>query len=71
MLSTDVFCHPQILSYSKTGLCQKKHQQLVIAIERAQDQGLITFDVPFRQYDYAEYYPTELLAKHGLAAKSD
>lgn len=46
-----------ILSYSKTGLCQKKHQQLVICIQRAYDKGLLTFDVPFRKYDYSEYYP--------------
>lgn len=52
----------QILSYSKTGVCQRKHQQLVIAIERAMDQGLITFDVPFRKYDYDEYYDPKLLA---------
>lgn len=45
-----------ILSYSKTGLCQKSHQKLVSAIERARDRGLITFDVPFRKYDYSEYY---------------
>lgn len=45
-----------ILSYSKTGLCQKKHQQLIVCISRAYDRGLITFDVPFRTYDYSEYY---------------
>lgn len=45
-----------ILSYTKTGLCQKSHQQLIVAIERAKDRGLITYDVPFRQYDYSEYY---------------
>lgn len=46
-----------ILSYSKTGLCQKKHKELVISILRAYDRGSITFDVPFRKYDYSEYYP--------------
>lgn len=45
-----------ILSYSKTGLCQKSHQKLIVAIERARNRGLLTFDVPFRQYDYSEYY---------------
>ncbi|XP_028127732.1 28S ribosomal protein S18b, mitochondrial [Diabrotica virgifera virgifera] len=53
------FVSPQtgsILSYSKTGLCQKKHQQLIVAITRAYDRGLLTFDVPFRKYDYSEYY---------------
>lgn len=46
----------QVLSYQKTGLCQKKHQQLLVAIERARDRGLLTFDLPFREYDYSEYY---------------
>lgn len=44
------------LSYSITGLCQKRHQELLICIQRARDRGLITFDVPFRQYNYSEYY---------------
>lgn len=44
------------LSYSKTGLCQKSHEKLVVAIERAKDIGSITYDVPFRHYDYSEYY---------------
>ncbi|XP_044268609.1 28S ribosomal protein S18b, mitochondrial [Tribolium madens] len=46
-----------ILSYSKTGLCQRKHQELLVAIRRAVDSGLITFDVPPRHYDYSEFYP--------------
>lgn len=53
------FVSPQtgkVLSYSITGLCQRKHQELQVAIDRAMDYGLITFDVPFRNYDYAEYY---------------
>lgn len=45
-----------ILSYTKTGLCQKKHQQLIINIKRAYDHGLITFDVPLRLYNYSDYY---------------
>ncbi|KAG4071823.1 hypothetical protein HA402_005984 [Bradysia odoriphaga] len=53
------FISPQtgeILSYSKTGVCQKKHNQLVIAIEKAMDYGLISFKVPFKEYDYEKYY---------------
>lgn len=53
------FISPQtgkVLSYSITGLCQRKHLELQVAIDRAMDYGLITFDVPFRDYDYAEYY---------------
>ena len=45
-----------ILSYTKTGLCQKKHKELLVMLERAWDRGLLTFDMPIRQYDYSEYY---------------
>ncbi|XP_018562938.1 28S ribosomal protein S18b, mitochondrial [Anoplophora glabripennis] len=45
-----------ILSYSKTGICQRKHQELIVSIKRAYDRGLLTFDVPFREYDYSDYY---------------
>ncbi|XP_065164183.1 small ribosomal subunit protein mS40 [Atheta coriaria] len=53
------FISPQtgaILSYKQTGLCQKKHQELQVAIAKARDIGTITFDVPFRKYNYADYY---------------
>ncbi|CAG9784512.1 unnamed protein product [Diatraea saccharalis] len=45
----------QILDPYKTGLCQKKHKELLVAIERAWDQGYLTYDVPFREYDYSLY----------------
>ncbi|XP_072936420.1 small ribosomal subunit protein mS40 [Epargyreus clarus] len=45
----------QILDAFKTGLCQRKHKELLVAIERAWDQGYLTFDVPFREYDYTLY----------------
>ncbi|SPP85979.1 28S ribosomal protein S18b, mitochondrial [Drosophila guanche] len=45
-----------VLSYSQTGLCQKSHLRLRVAVEQARDSGLITYDVPFREYDYNEYY---------------
>lgn len=47
-----------ILSYSKTGLCQKKHQELLVSVKRAYDFGIISFDVTHRHYDYSEYYPS-------------
>ncbi|XP_063233984.1 small ribosomal subunit protein mS40 [Bacillus rossius redtenbacheri] len=50
----------EILSFTKTGLCQKRHEQLLIAIEKAKDYGFITFDVPFREYDYRQYYKEHL-----------
>ncbi|XP_056631288.1 28S ribosomal protein S18b, mitochondrial [Diorhabda sublineata] len=46
-----------IIGYNKTGLCQKKHEELVVAIKRAYDRGLLTYDVPFKLYDYSEYSP--------------
>ncbi|XP_028161145.1 small ribosomal subunit protein mS40 [Ostrinia nubilalis] len=45
----------QILDAFNTGLCQKKHKELLVAIERAWDQGYLTYDVPFREYDYSLY----------------
>ncbi|XP_076351992.1 mitochondrial ribosomal protein S18B isoform X2 [Tachypleus tridentatus] len=47
----------QVYDANKTGLCQKKQKELIVAVEKAKDWGLITFDVPFREYDYSEYYP--------------
>lgn len=52
------FISPQtggVLSYQKTGLCQKKHVELLVNIQRAKDRGIITYDVPFRTYDYSLY----------------
>lgn len=48
-----------VISYEKTGICQRKHQQLLVAIARAKDYGTLTFDVPFREYDYSEWYKPE------------
>ncbi|XP_016961727.1 28S ribosomal protein S18b, mitochondrial [Drosophila biarmipes] len=48
-----------VLSYSKTGLCQKSHLRLQVAVQQARDSGYITYDVPFREYDYSEYYGQE------------
>lgn len=60
----------QVLSYSKTGLCQKSHLNLLVAVERAYDYGLLTFNVPFREYDYSEYYSKEELEKAGIILKN-
>ncbi|XP_015431424.1 PREDICTED: 28S ribosomal protein S18b, mitochondrial [Dufourea novaeangliae] len=45
----------KILSYKTTGLCQKSHNNLLVAVHKAKEYGLLTFDVPFRQYDYSEW----------------
>ncbi|XP_065355452.1 small ribosomal subunit protein mS40 [Calliphora vicina] len=54
----------EVLSYTKTGLCQKKHLQLLVAVERAKDYGLLTFDVPFREFDYSEFYDKKVESKN-------
>lgn len=45
----------EILSSIKTGVCKKKHEQLLVAILKARNYGYLTFDVPFRSYDYSLY----------------
>ncbi|XP_065338384.1 small ribosomal subunit protein mS40 [Cloeon dipterum] len=44
-----------VIDFKKTGLCQKRHKELLIAIERARDCGLLTYDVPQRVYNYSDY----------------
>ncbi|XP_049787410.1 28S ribosomal protein S18b, mitochondrial [Schistocerca cancellata] len=46
----------EILSFMKTGLCQKRHAELLVAVEKARDYGLLVFDVPLRTYDYSRYF---------------
>ncbi|KAH8328948.1 hypothetical protein KR074_000545 [Drosophila pseudoananassae] len=53
-----------VLSYSKTGLCQKSHLRLMVAVQQARDSGFLTYDVPFREYDYSEYYGQEQKQKN-------
>ncbi|XP_050675557.1 28S ribosomal protein S18b, mitochondrial [Leptidea sinapis] len=48
----------QVLDAFKTGLCRKKQKELLVAIEQAWDQGYLTYDVPFREYDYSLYTNT-------------
>ncbi|XP_043263090.1 28S ribosomal protein S18b, mitochondrial [Colletes gigas] len=45
----------EILSYKKTGLCQMSHKKLLVAILKAREYGLLTFDIPFKYYDYSEW----------------
>lgn len=61
------FISPQsgrVLSYTKTGLCQKKHLELLVAVERAMDYGLLTFDVPYREFDFSEFYEQKVKANN-------
>lgn len=45
----------EILSYNYTGLCQKAHNNLLAAIMKAKNYGLITYDVHYRYYDHSEW----------------
>ncbi|XP_045121225.1 28S ribosomal protein S18b, mitochondrial-like isoform X2 [Portunus trituberculatus] len=46
-----------ILPTSITNLCRKRHRELEVAVQQARDIGLLTYDVPFRRYNYQDYYP--------------
>ncbi|XP_012228827.1 small ribosomal subunit protein mS40 [Linepithema humile] len=48
-----------VISYTKTNICQKRHKELLIALLRAKDYGTITFDVPIRQYNYSDWKPAK------------
>ncbi|CAK9832318.1 28S ribosomal protein S18b, mitochondrial [Anthophora retusa] len=45
----------RILHYNVTGLCQKSFKDLCVAIMKAKDYGILTYDVPFRYYNYLEW----------------
>ncbi|CAL1283516.1 unnamed protein product [Larinioides sclopetarius] len=54
------FIHPEtgeIIDTRKTHICQKRLLQLEVEIEKAKFYGLLKYQVPFRKYDYSEYYP--------------
>ncbi|XP_058804761.1 small ribosomal subunit protein mS40 isoform X2 [Phymastichus coffea] len=54
----------ETISYEKTGLCQFQHKMLRVAIYKAKDYGTISYDVPFRKYDYSEWYDQYSEAKN-------
>jgi small subunit ribosomal protein S18b len=41
----------------KTSICQAQLRNLRVALRKAYDLGLVTYEVPFRTYDYRDYYP--------------
>lgn len=53
----------------KTNVCQRAQRYLSIAVDRAHDAGLLEYDVHMREYDYADYYPQEML-QPGYKAES-
>lgn len=38
-----------------------QYRNLLVAITKAIDLGLLTFEVPLREFDYRQYYSEELL----------
>lgn len=47
----------EIYDTRKTHICQIKLLELEVAIQKAKNCGYITYEVPFRSYNYSEYYP--------------
>ncbi|XP_076753148.1 mitochondrial ribosomal protein S18B [Xylocopa sonorina] len=45
----------KILSYNCTGICQKAYKDLLVAIMKAKEFGLLTYDVPYLYYNYQEW----------------
>lgn len=41
--------------YRLTGICQKQYQNLIVAVKKAKNWGLIKFDLPIKHYNYDEY----------------
>merc|ERR1719414_174403 len=50
-----------VLSHRQTNVCMHQHSRVEIAIGRARDRGLLEMRVPFRDYDYGDFYPKDLL----------
>lgn len=46
----------EVYENRKVHVCQHKYEELLVALYRARDCGQIAFSVPFRQFDYEEFY---------------
>lgn len=51
----------EVYECGKVQLCEQKYEDLVSAVEIARDRGYMQFKVPFRQFDYSDFYSKELL----------
>ncbi|ESN90418.1 hypothetical protein HELRODRAFT_70726, partial [Helobdella robusta] len=47
----------KVLSNHVTNLCQIQHKKLLVSIEQAWDSGNLAKAVPFKEYNYEDYYP--------------
>ena len=45
----------RVYSTNKTGICQRQHKKLLLAIDKARDVGILKIDQPFIEYDYSKY----------------
>lgn len=41
--------------FSVTGVCQRQHKNILVALIQCKDLGTIKFDVPFKEYDYSDW----------------
>ncbi|KAL8562424.1 hypothetical protein ACOMHN_066138 [Nucella lapillus] len=46
----------EMLETKKTGVCQKQHRTLMVEVRKAQACGYLEMNVPFREYDYSQYW---------------
>ena len=61
----------QVLPPRKTNLCQKKHEELLVAIHKARDYGTLTFYIPPRLFDWHSYYLPEQIAHLTIESDAD
>ena len=47
----------EVYDSRKIHVCQKKLLELDVALKKAKFYGYITYQVPFRKFDYKDYYP--------------
>lgn len=57
----------QIYEPRKSSLCMVKHEELLVAIFKAKDYGTFSFHIPFRAFDYRDYYLPEQISHLNLA----
>lgn len=55
------FINLQVLPENKSGLCQKQQVELAVHLDHAYDLGLLEYQVPFREFNYADYYDVSKL----------
>ncbi|XP_051158692.1 28S ribosomal protein S18b, mitochondrial isoform X2 [Leptopilina boulardi] len=49
----------ETLCYRITNICQKQHKNLLVALKKAKNCGIVTFDPPHRKYNYSHWYNSE------------